>query len=189
MYDSLLEAALLETARHSCDTVPVASDHTYLLRQFIATVALILGVWAVGSVRAYAGTEDIDGFSVSATGVQIYDCRADTGGQLSWQFREPLATLIQDGKTVGRHFAGPSWEMADGSAIVGKVSAQSPGATAKDIALLQLDVVSQTGEGVLSQITGVERIETRGGLFSGRCERAGDLHVEPYTALYRFFRR
>jgi len=189
MYDSLLEAALLETARHSCDTVPVASDRTYLLRQIVATVALILGVWAVGTVRAYAGVDDAQSLNLSATGVQIYDCRADAGGQLNWQFREPLATLIQDGKTVGRHFAGPSWEMADGSAIVGKVSAQAPGATAKDIAVLTLDVVSQTGEGVLSRMSRVERIETRGGVFGGRCVHAGDLHVEPYTALYRFFRR
>ncbi len=55
----------------------------------------------------------------------------------SWpgKFREPIATLMIDGKTVGRHFAGPIWEMTDGSAVGAKVSAQAPGATANDIPL------------------------------------------------------
>src|SRR2546421_10876903 len=37
-------------------------------------------------------------------------------------FREPIATLLLDGKTVGRHYAGPNWEHADGSAVVAKVA-------------------------------------------------------------------
>ena len=32
-------------------------------------------------------------------------------GALTWAFREPIATLFQDGKTVGRHYAGPTWEV------------------------------------------------------------------------------
>jgi hypothetical protein len=46
--------------------------------------------------------------TVHAEGAQIYDCKADAGGKLVCQFREPIATLLIDGKTVGRHFAGPS---------------------------------------------------------------------------------
>ena len=34
-----------------------------------------------------------------------------------------------DGKTVGRHYAGPSWEHSDGSAVVGKAVGNAPGAT------------------------------------------------------------
>jgi len=192
MYDSLLETALLETSRHSCQTAnqscvesePVPSDRTFLVRQIVATIALVLGVLAVGTVRAAPGPQTLN---VEATGVQIYDCRADAAGQLSWQFREPLATLTQGGKTVGRHFAGPSWQMADGSAIVGKVSSQSPGATSRDIALLKLDVLNHSGAGLLSKVVSVERLDTRGGVYAGACEHAGDLHVEPYSALYRFF--
>ena len=52
-----------------------------------------------------------------------------TDGKLAWAFREPIATLFQDGKTVGRHYAGPTWELSDGSAVVGKVAASAPGAT------------------------------------------------------------
>jgi hypothetical protein len=31
-------------------------------------------------------------------------------GKLSWAVREPIATLTADGKTVGRHYAGPHHE-------------------------------------------------------------------------------
>jgi len=44
--------------------------------------------------------------TVHAEGAQIYECKADSGGKLVWQFREPIAALIADGKTVGRHYAG-----------------------------------------------------------------------------------
>jgi hypothetical protein len=54
--------------------------------------------------------------TMHAEGAQVYECKADAGGRLVWQFREPIATLLVDGKTVGRHYAGPSWEHVDGSA-------------------------------------------------------------------------
>jgi hypothetical protein len=59
--------------------------------------------------------------TVHAEGAQVYDCKAGADGKLVWQFREPIATLLIDGKTVGRHFAGPGWELADGSAVTGKI--------------------------------------------------------------------
>ena len=68
--------------------------------------------------------------------------------RIAWQFREPIATLIVDGKTVGRHYAGPNWEMADGSAIVAKVAGRASGASAADIPLLKLEVVSRRGAGL-----------------------------------------
>src|SRR5262245_6761394 len=43
--------------------------------------------------------------TIHAEGAQIYECKADSAGKLAWQFREPIATLLVDGKTVGRHFA------------------------------------------------------------------------------------
>ena len=46
--------------------------------------------------------------TLHAEGAQVYECKADAGGKLAWQFREPIATLLLDGKTVGRHYAGPT---------------------------------------------------------------------------------
>jgi hypothetical protein len=54
--------------------------------------------------------------TTQAVGAQVYECKTDDASKLVWQFREPIATLFIDGKTVGRHYAGPVWEMADGSA-------------------------------------------------------------------------
>ena len=69
--------------------------------------------------------------TVHAVGAQIYECRSDAAGKLAWQFREPIATLFLDGKTVGRHYAGPNWEMLDGSAVVAKVVRTGAGSGAR----------------------------------------------------------
>src|ERR1044071_8774833 len=84
-----------------------------------------------------------------AEGAQVYECKAGADGKLAWTFREPIATLLLDGKTVGRHYAGPNWEHMDGSAVAAKVAANAPGATPKDIPLLKLEVVSSRGSGTL----------------------------------------
>lgn len=124
--------------------------------------------------------------TVSAYGAQIYDCKADETGALVWTFREPVATLIQDGKTIGHHYPGPSWELLDGSVVVGKVLERAPGATADDIALLKLEAASHRGEGQLAGVTRIQRINTKGGAASGTCETAGALLSVPYFADYVF---
>ncbi|MGY4452613.1 hypothetical protein ACVWZR_007273 [Bradyrhizobium sp. i1.3.1] len=74
---------------------------------------------------------------VHAEGAQVYDCKAAADGKLAWAFREPVATLLAEGKTVGRHYAGPNWELADGSAVAGKAIGNAPGATARRYPLAQ----------------------------------------------------
>ena len=127
--------------------------------------------------------------TVHAEGAQVYECKADATGKLAWQFREPIATLLIDGKTVGRHYAGPNWELADGSAVVGKVAGRAPGATAKDIPLLKLEVVSQRGAGRLTGVTTIQRLNTSGGVADGRCESAGAFLSVPYSADYAFYKK
>jgi hypothetical protein len=127
--------------------------------------------------------------TVHAEGAQVYECKAGADGKLSWAFREPFATLIADGKTIGRHYAGPNWEHSDGSAVVGKTIGNAPGATANDIPWLKLDVVSKRGSGVLSSVTTVQRINTMGGKLDGACETAGTYRSAPYSADYVFLRK
>ncbi|HZP71102.1 MAG TPA: DUF3455 domain-containing protein [Pseudolabrys sp.] len=124
-----------------------------------------------------------------AVGVQVYECKFDSAGKPTWQFREPIATLIIDGKTVGRHFAGPVWEMSDGSAANAKVSAQAPGATPNDIPLLRLDVAARHGSGLLSGVTTIQRLNTHGGRAGAACDSPGALLGVPYTADYAFYRK
>jgi hypothetical protein len=127
--------------------------------------------------------------TLHAEGAQVYECKAAADGKLQWTFREPIATLVLDGKTVGRHYAGPNWEHADGSAVVGKAVANTPGKGAGDILWLKLEVVAQRGSGTLSGVTTVQRINTAGGVFSGACDKAGALHSAPYAADYVFLRK
>ncbi len=41
--------------------------------------------------------------TLHAEGAQIYECKSGADGTLAWVFREPIATLLSEGKTVGRH--------------------------------------------------------------------------------------
>ena len=125
--------------------------------------------------------------TLHAEGAQIYECK-ETGGKLAWSFREPIAALMADGRTVGRHYAGPTWENTDGSAVVGKGAGSAPGATADDVAWLKLDVVDRRGSGVLAATTTVQRINTHGGALSGPCSERGVLRAVPYSADYVFLR-
>jgi len=161
-----------------------------------ATLAASLAV--VGPARAQvppaiAAPGEATVATFHAEGAQIYECKVDSNpgsdGKLAWAFREPIATLLLDGRTVGRHYAGPTWEHADGSAVVGKVAANAPGKTAADIPWLKLDVTAQRGSGALSGVTTVQRINAQGGVHAGTCDKAGTFHSAPYAADYVFLRK
>src|SRR5215471_1223836 len=72
--------------------------------------------------------------TLHAEGAQIYECKPDRSKAhvLTWQFREPIATLMIGGQSVGRHYEGPSWGLVDGGEVKGKVVTSRPGATAND---------------------------------------------------------
>jgi hypothetical protein len=127
--------------------------------------------------------------TIHAEGAQIYECKADAAGKLAWQFREPIATLMADGKTIGRHFAGPAWELDDGSLVTGKVAARAAGATATDIPLLKLSATPQRDHGQLFAATTIQRINTKGGAADGPCNGAGTMLSVPYSADYAFHRK
>ena len=140
-----------------------------------------------------SGREGTELVTLHAEGAQLYECKPDSGdkseaGTLTWQFREPIATLILDGKSVGRHYAGPYWDYFDGSAVKGKVAASAPGATSNDIPWLKIEIVDHRNSGMLANVTAIRRINTRGGLAQGSCDRAGDFLSIPYSADYVFLR-
>ncbi len=125
---------------------------------------------------------------VHAEGAQIYECKMDARGNNTWQFREPIATLLVDGKTIGRHYAGPRWELIDGSAIGAEVVGRQPGATPIDIPLLKLKVTAQNNVGRLSEVTVVQRLNTSGGALEGPCPSPGAFRSVPYAADYTFLK-
>jgi len=102
--------------------------------------------------------------TIHAEGAQIYECKADSGGKVTWLFREPVATLLLNGNTIGRHYAGPTWELTDGGVVIGKTVSNAPGA----------------------KVATVQRINTRGGVAQGTCDQPGSFLSVPYSADYRF---
>jgi hypothetical protein len=148
-------------------------------------VALCCGTAAMAQVPAAV---DVPGAKTIATfqgvGAQIYECKAGSDSKLAWSFREPIAALIDDGKTVGRHYGGPTWEDVDGSKVIAKASGNAPGATTADIPWLKLDVTKHTGHGLMSKVTTIQRLNTHGGALSGSCDKAGDFKSIAYTATY-----
>src|ERR1700676_646760 len=113
-----------------------------------AALASLLLSAALASARAaetplpdaIAAPGEVVVLAVHAEGAQVYECKAGAEGKLAWAFREPIATLMADGKTVGRHYAGPNWESVDGSAVVGKAIGNAPGATVNNIGGLSFKV-------------------------------------------------
>ena len=122
---------------------------------------------------------------VPAKGVQIYECR---NGQ--WAFVAPEAELFDaSGKRIGRHYAGPQWEAADGSKVAGSVKARADAPEAGAIPWLLLDAKSVGSEGAFSKVTSVQRVATHGGVApAGGCAPAGAQARVGYTADYYFFR-
>jgi hypothetical protein len=123
-----------------------------------------------------------------ATGVQIYTCTASPAGA-AWTFQAPEATLYRRGNVAGKHYAGPTWQALDGSTVVGaKVAQASPDPAA--IPWLLLRAASHGGgHGRFSEVTHIQRVDTRGGLSpASGCDAStlGAVARVPYTATYCF---
>lgn len=126
---------------------------------------------------------------LGARGVQIYECRNKVGASgTEWVFVAPEAELFDvQGAPAGRHYAGPHWEAADGSRIVGTAKARADAPLAGAIPWLLLSARSVGGPGRLAKITSVQRVNTAGGTApAGGCDAAslGRTERVPYTADY-----
>ncbi len=138
-------------------------------------------------------------FHAAATGTQNYRCLgavADGGADatFTWTLEFPAAELADcTGAKVGEHSApngasAPQWSNADGSVVVGHKTA-SFAHDASAIPWLLLSAVSHTGDGVMSRVDFVQRVNTVGGLPTEPCDvaHAGTDLAVPYTADYYFF--
>lgn len=128
-----------------------------------------------------------------ATGVQIYECSAgkDQPARFEWVFKAPVAELFdKTGRKIGKHYAGPTWESADGSAVVGEVKARNGGPDPNAIPWLLLGAKSNTGAGVFSQVKSIQRLQTvEGKAPSTPCgqDNAQQVVRVPYKATYYFY--
>ena len=130
---------------------------------------------------------------ISARGVQVYECRADKAAAAGaqWVFVAPQAELFDThGTSRGTHYAGPHWEAADGSKIVGKLEARADAPQAGAIPWLLLSARSVGGAGRFASVTSVQRVNTAGGVAPQRpCDASsvGTVDRVPYTADYLLY--
>jgi hypothetical protein len=114
------------------------------------------------SIQAPAGEEVV--LFAHATGSQIDTCQAGADGKLTWTLKAPEAELHdRQDKVIGRHYAGPTWKLKDGSEVTGKRLASIDSIDPESIPWLLLSAVSRAGKGVLTSVTTIQRVHTHGG--------------------------
>ncbi|HYB41405.1 MAG TPA: DUF3455 domain-containing protein [Candidatus Methylomirabilis sp.] len=169
-------------------------------------VGAALGALVAGCAATTAGTvpavpealrvpaTQVVSLETRARGVQIYECRAsrEDAARFEWAFVAPEADLFDgDGKKIGKHYAGPTWESIDGSAVVGEVKARDSGPDPDAIPWLLLTAKSTSGTGVLARTQSIQRLQTAGGKAppAEGCTRAqaGKEARVPYQAAYYFY--
>jgi Protein of unknown function (DUF3455) len=131
-------------------------------------------------------------FMLKATGAQVYTCKAKDSTSYAWTFVAPAAELMDNGATVGKHFAGPTWEStSDGSSVKAAVKERQDGG-AGNVPWLRLAATASTGQGRFTGVTSVLRVATHGGVepTSGCSEYfVGQESRVPYTADYYFYKK
>ena len=171
---------------------------------FLAAIAVIGGLtWSA----AAQGTPTADNvpanlsppagsvllFELNARGVQIYACEAkpDDASAFVWTFKAPEAELLnRRGELVGHHFAGPTWQGLDGSAVAGKALESADSPDTGSIPWLLLEAKEHAGSGAFSTITFMQRLDTTGGAAPAEgcdADHAGDEVRQPYEATYAFY--
>ena len=142
------------------------------------------------AVRVPAGQKQM--MATSATGEITYECREkkDMAGAHEWAFVGPVATLYgADKKTVGKYYAGPTWEAADGSKVTGKQVAVAP-ATPGSIPLQLVKADPAMGVGAMTGVSYIQRLNTKGGVAPAMaCDATGKgkRQVVGYEADYVFY--
>ncbi len=131
-----------------------------------------------------------------ATGVQIYKSVEGKGGQLEWAFEAPLADLFsREGKKLGSHYEGPSWEATDGSTVMRDKEqavqmAAAPHAQEDIPWLLIKGQAEGDKEGTFNKVGYIQRVNTIGGKAPAEAPRhVGTKAGVAYRATYYFYSR
>jgi len=134
---------------------------------------------------------------LAARGTQNYKCQATTTGGAEWKLVAPEAELFRSaepgGTAAGKHGAGPTWTLTDGSGAKGDGAAAKKAASPESGSILWLLIpaTSNGQPGALQGVTFVQRVGTHGGAAPATgCDAAsvgGETKV-PYTATYVFYR-
>lgn len=127
--------------------------------------------------------------AVHADGWQIYRC--DPGNV--WTLAAPSASLHgQNGKLIGTHYAGPTWQALDGSLVTAtKEREANLDATAINWLLLRKKTSLAGADGArMVDTTWIQRINTVGGRApaASECDVVGETAHIAYEADYYFWK-
>src|SRR5260370_12760188 len=117
-----------------------------------------------GEIRPPAGAVLL--FRARAEGYEVYQCkaRADSPKEFAWALKGPDAVLFNDrGEKIGTHYAGPSWEAADGSKVRAAVKANSKAPYPNAIPWLLLTATTHEGKGLFAKVKYISRVDTWAG--------------------------
>ena len=146
------------------------------MRSVSGLLLLVVGGCGMLEVGVYPRTTIPTGIAAPANqrlalvavsnGVLAYRCdpKPDSPGRYEWAFQAPEAWLRDvAGKSIGRHYAGPTWELTDGSKIVGTEQARVTATDNSDLPWLRLAARSTGGAGLLANVISVQQVNTSGG--------------------------
>ena len=141
---------LLDILRTPAPQPGKTSDKT--LSRYAKRLGMVALVFAVASMArdsiAQTAKESIDVpphsrllLRALGSGDQIYGC---VNG--NWALKAPDAKLLnQEGSVIGRHFAGPTWQLNDGSWVKGRAVAKQGAPDTTAVPWLLLEPVGGTG--------------------------------------------
>ena len=132
------------------------------------------------SIELPAGTQLL--LQVEGEGAQVYTCTDQ-----HWTLKAPDAKLLNEGgQVIGSHFAGPTWQLQDGSEVKGKMIASQPSTKPSSVPWLLVQAVPGSGSGKLASVSYIRRTETEGGAAPATPCTGGEERV-PYKAKYSFY--
>ncbi len=192
------------TEARSLNALAAMTRRTLLLGiHALAALVLLMGVSGPATASAHDAADIPDNlqppagatllFELDARGVQIYACDTDPEDDSAyiWTFVAPEAELLnRNGEVVGTHFAGPTWQGNDGSAVMAEVLERADAPDAGSIPWLLLGATDHAGSGAFSTITHVQRLATVGGVAPAEgcdADHAGEEARVEYEAVYAFF--
>jgi hypothetical protein len=147
---------------------------------------------APAAVAVPAGNKAV--MTTVGIGELTYECRAkaNMAGAFEWAFVGPDAVLYDTGKVaVGKYYGGPTWESNDGSKVTGKQLAVAPAANAGAIPLQLVQANPATGNGAMTGVTYIQRLNTVGGVAPAdacTAANAGARKLVKYQANYVFYK-
>jgi uncharacterized protein DUF3455 len=114
--------------------------------------------------RLEATVAEEPAFVLSATGAQVFECRALANGGYGWVFTNPDATLSDGTTTVATHTEPNLWEASSDRSSVSAVVRSAAASGPDNLPWTLMSARSDSGSGLFAGVTSVQRLHTVGGV-------------------------